>query len=145
MKKIVLAGFIGLLSVITLNTGCRYEEGPRFTIRSAKHRIQRTWVIEQYFENQVDKTSDFKKLFPDWSLILKNPEDYTYTLVYSTSPFLIKEDGSWEFLEGATKINLRKDKTGNNIWIIKRLKSNSLWVEQTDGNGKLIGYHLKSE
>lgn len=138
----ILASVSLTVLFISAATGCRYKDGPKLTFRSAGKRIAQVWIIEKYQEDNTDKTSDFKNTFPDWNLDMTG-ENNAYTLVYSTSPWLVSESGSWELIENGTKLNLKKNKTGSNIWIINRLKTKSLWVEQTDGNGKKITYHLK--
>jgi hypothetical protein len=98
------------------------------------------WKMDMCLENGVDKTADFKSLFANWKLVIR--DDNTYTLSYDFF-ILFTENGKWEFLENGTKINLRKDGTGTNTWTITRLKTDDMWTEQIQSNGDKIQYRLK--
>lgn len=110
------------------------------TLRSAEARIVNTWIIDKVFENGVNKTTEFKDLFKDWKLIIKSDKNYELSYTFFSK---VTETGTWEFQEGATKINLRKDGTGTNVWLITRLKKNDAWVEQKQNNGDLVQYRMK--
>lgn len=132
--------FTGLF--VTIFTGsCRYKDGPNFTLRSAKSRIVNEWRVHQILENSQDKTADFKSVFPDWKLDIR--EDHTYTLSYSTFIGDYTETGKWEFLDGGIKINLRKDGSGDNIWTILRLMKDEFWAEQIDKDKNHWEYRLR--
>jgi hypothetical protein len=133
---------ISLLLFTLLSLGaCRYKDGPKFTVRSAKARMSNTWKVHKYTYDDADQTTTFKSLSPNWELTMN--KDYTYVWKYTALFLKIEENGTWEFLEGGTKFNLRKDGTGSNIWTITRLKENEIWAEQLDNNSKLIQYQLR--
>ena len=131
---------IFLFTLLSLGA-CRYKDGPKLTVRSAKARISNAWQIYKYSFDGKDETTTFKAISPTWVLTMN--KDNTYVWKYTAILFNIEEKGTWEFLEGGTKFNLRKDGTGSNIWTITRLKEKEIWVEQVDNNGKLIQYQLR--
>lgn len=139
MRNFLLAVVFTFILVLP---ACRYDDGPKFTIRSSKARITANWYMYQYLENDKDLTDNFNGLFPDWLLEIK--KDNTYTISFTFFNGKNTENGKWEFSDANKQINLKKDGTGTNIWKITRLKSHELWAEQTDGNGKRIQYHLKN-
>ncbi len=137
MKKQFLLGVV-FLSLLVIQS-CRYKDGPKFTLRSAKARITNTWRMHHYIDNGTDKTNDFNNVWPNWKLELKSDNNYT---ISTTSFIPFSESGTWVLNDAKTELNLKKNNSGNNIWIISRLKSKELWAHQTDGNGHLIEYQL---
>lgn len=130
-----------IIAVLLSTTGCRYKDGPNLTFRSAKARIVNEWRVHQILENGQDKTTDFKSVFPDWKLDIR--EDNTYSLSYTTFIGTYTENGTWQFLDGGIKINLRKDGSGDNIWTILRLMKDEFWAEQIDKDNKHWEYRLR--
>ncbi|MBL7811837.1 MAG: hypothetical protein JNL57_06400 [Bacteroidetes bacterium] len=130
------------LTALLILGGCRYEKGPKFSLRSADKRIVRVWVMDKYYDNGVDKTDYYKSLFPGYKLEIKDDNNYTLT-AESIIPF--KETGTWEWQEGKTKLNLRKNGTGTNVWRVLRLTAKEFWADQVDGNGHTIEYRLKAD
>lgn len=139
MKNHLLLITASLLSVMMISS-CRYKDGPKFTIKSAKTRAVNDWVMGSVLENGVDKTSDFNSLFKNWKLSLKDDNKYVLSYEFFVT---ISENGTWEFQENGIKLNLKKDGTGTNVWTITRLKTNDMWLEQVQSNGDLIQYKLK--
>ena len=103
--------------------------------------MSNTWKVYKYTYDGTNQTTTFKSLSPNWELTMN--KDYTYVWKYTALFLKIEENGTWEFLEGGTKFNLRKDGTGSNIWTITRLKEKEIWAEQLDNNSKLIQYQLR--
>lgn len=136
-SKLALTIIMGIACV-----GCRYEDGPKLTVRSAKNRAVASWYMYKCTQDGADKTSDFNTLFPNWLLVLK--KDNTYSLSFTFFNGKNEETGNWEFQDGGKKINLKKDGKGTNIWTLTRLKNHELWAEQKDDNGQLIVYHLRN-
>lgn len=137
MKSVYLFLFLGL----TLGA-CRYKDGPSISFRTAKNRVTNTWIVDKYSSNGADHTSNFHQLFPNYTLIIRKDGNYTLT---TTGVFGFTENGKWEFQTNATKINLRKDGSGTNVWNITRLKSTEFWANQRDNNGDLLELRFKSK
>ncbi len=137
--NIKLLTFISMIMVFQVS--CRYEDGPGISFRTAKNRLVNIWQIEKVYDNGTEVTNDFKSTFPNWTLEMT--KDMDYTLSYSTFVGTYKETGDWELLENGTKLNLRKDGTGTNVWKIKRLTSSELWATQQQSNGNTVEYRLK--
>jgi hypothetical protein len=128
--------------VLFLIAGCRYKDGPAFSVLSAKTRVTNTWVIQRYSDNGNDQTNNFNLLFPNYTLTIK--DDNSYTIISNgIAPF--NESGKWEFQENATKINFKKNNSGTNVLKITRLKIDELWANQTDIDGHLIEYRLRNK
>lgn len=130
------------LSLCFSLAACRYKDGPTLSFRTAKARVTNTWIVDKYSSNGDDHTNNFHQLFPNYTLTIRDDGNYTLT---STGTFGFSENGKWEFQSNATKINLRKDGSGTNVWNITRLKSNEFWTNQRDNNGDFIELKFKSK
>jgi hypothetical protein len=138
MKRIfviILAASLGMM--LTFNSCKKYEDGPTFSLASAKSRVVNKWKIEKVLAFGFDVTA----LFTGFTMEFKS--DFTYTITYtgvSTS-----ETGAWRF--DATKENIYT-KPDNSVietkWEILRLKSDELWVNYSDGTN-LYEIHLVSQ
>lgn len=106
---------------------CRYEDGPKISLRSVKARLTNTWVVHHIYKDGVDKTSDFNAYFPNYKLVIK--DDNNYVLSFEGF-FGSTENGTWSLNDEKTELNLKKDGTGTNKWKIKRLTHTEFWAEQ---------------
>lgn len=138
MKKIIY--FISLTLALS---ACKYEDGPKFSLRSKTHRAVNTWYLDKVLENGTDKTSDYKNAYVNYQVSIK--ADKTYELKYR--PFNIgdyTETGNWDFSSDKLFINFTPKSGNNNTskWKILRLKETETWVMQTI-DGKDLELHLK--
>ena len=129
--------FLSFLSVIVLlAAGCsKFEEGPGFSLRTKKARIQNTWIVEKAFIND--------------SLIAGSPVDSFYIFFSKKGEVQITSvidslgaisyettSGSWDFIDISDSPKLAMVLNDNNtpfgneilIWEIIRLANDELWI-----------------
>lgn len=133
--------YILLAAVITLSS-CKYEDGPKLSLRSKKARAVNTWYIDKMYEEGVDKTDAYKNMYVNYKLEIK--DDNNYTINYR--PFNIgeyNEKGTWKFSGDKQNIIFTPaNTTQENSFKILRLKNNEAWVKNTI-DGKQVEWHLK--
>ncbi|MFN5217824.1 MAG: hypothetical protein ACK5CL_03580 [Sphingomonadales bacterium] len=129
------------LSVLVLHTSSckRYEEGPAFTLRTAKARLVNTWEIEKYMVNGEDITALVLPFFGEHSLELSRDNRYEWNIGG------MNEKGKWSFIENRDKVEMLED--GDSIKFsqkIIKLTNNEFWVEgQEDGDNIEVHYKTK--
>lgn len=115
-------------------SGCKkYPDGPGFSLLSRKARLANTWHISSYFENSVDRTSDFKNIFQD--AVFTTTKDGSYSLTYKAFGLTnYNETGTWRFINNdadfETNPNNGTGTTGKHH--ILKLKDKELWYTDTD-------------
>jgi hypothetical protein len=135
-QKLVL-----LISSLLILSSCIYEEGPQFSLISKKSRAVNIWTLDKAYENGVDKTDEYKRVFVNYKIDIK--KDDNYELSYSPLNFgKYTENGTWKFSDDKLKIIFTpKGTTQNNEWKILRLKKSECWVIQNI-NGKDVELRL---
>jgi hypothetical protein len=130
-----------LLFSIALGS-CKYEEGPKISVRTKKHRAVNTWYLEKVFENGVDKTNDYKSSYVDYKIEIK--DDDKYTLNYKAfNLWYYNESGTWSFSNDKININFNPaGSAGPSSWKILKLKEHETWVVQQI-NGKDVELRMK--
>lgn len=132
---------IPLIALIVF-AGCKYEDGPKLSLRSKKARAVNTWYIDEVYENGVNKTSDYKNAYVNYSMTIK--DDNKYELKYR--PFNVgdyTETGEWSFSGDKQYINFGpQGGSGSSRWKILRLKETETWVIQTI-DGKDVELRMK--
>lgn len=148
-NTIILFIAIGFISAFA---GCKkYEEGPSLSLRTKKKRLAREWVIEDYFRNGNNETSQL--------LISNYVENYTKEGVHTRSyndknGDLISETGQWQFDNDKEQISVTgvgsiewTDQTStvsSSSYVILRLTSKELWYYYENGGNK-HEIHLKEK
>jgi hypothetical protein len=112
-QKLVL-----LISSLLILSSCIYEEGPQFSLISKKSRAVNIWTLDKAYENGVDKTDEYKRVFVNYKIDIK--KDDNYELSYSPLNFgKYTENGTWKFSDDKLKIIFTpKGTTQNNEWKI---------------------------
>jgi hypothetical protein len=129
------------LSVLVLHTSSckRYEEGPAFTLRTAKARLVNSWEIEKYMVNGEDITALVLPFFGEHSLEFSRDNRYVWNIGG------MNEKGKWSFIENRDKVEMLED--GDSIKFsqkIIKLTNNEFWVEgQEDGDNIEVHYKTK--
>ena len=138
MKKLIYP-----VLILLLVSACKYEDGPKLSLRSKAHRAINTWYLDQAFEGGTNKTDDYKNAYFNYQIDIN--KDKSYTIKYRPfNVFDYKETGTWDFSSDKLYINFTPS-TGSNgasKWKILRLKEKETWVVQTI-NGKDVELHLK--
>ena len=134
-----------ILSILTLTllfSACKYEDGPKLSIRTKKHRAVNSWSIDKVLEDGVDKTDAYKNAYVNYQVTLQ--KDKSYEIKYR--PFNISdylETGTWDFSSDKLYINFApKDSKSPSKWKILRLTENETWVIQNI-NGKDVELRMK--
>ena len=125
-KRIILTLTIALVSMFTITSCKKYEEGPGLSLRSKTARLAEDWVIEKYIYNGEDRTEEAKALFgADFSFTIKDGGTYTINGDFS-------DEGKWELIESKEVLQLTP-KDGEIIkYTILKLKNEELWLRYTD-------------
>lgn len=128
------------LSVLVLHTSSckRYEEGPAFTLRTAKARLVNTWEIEKYMVNGEDITALVLPLFGEHSLEFCRDKRYEWNIGG------MNEKGKWSFIENKDKIEMLRGDTLPFSQKIIKLTNNEFWVEGRE-SGDNIEVHYKTK
>ena len=130
----------------TLFIGCKkYPDGPAFSLLSRSARMANTWHIDTYYENNVDKTSDFKNAFQNAQLIINKNGNYSF---YYKAFGLVdyNESGNWKFSNNDADFVTTPTSSSGSVGThhILKLEDKELWYkEDPDGSGIVREYHLK--
>ncbi|MEW6468335.1 MAG: hypothetical protein AB1458_05385 [Bacteroidota bacterium] len=145
MKKVVF-----VLGIIVIISACKkYEEGPVFSLRSKKARVDNTWKIEKYYENGVDLTAAVLSA-EDITIDLTKEGKVTWTEVDLQSGSGNTKTGVWEFTDSKKSIlvqisgGVSFSGTGSDIWNILRLKNKEFWFTVMNGSDQ-VEVHLISK
>lgn len=122
-------------------TGCIYEDGPKFSLRSKNARIINTWYIDKVYEEGVDKTDDYKSVYVNYKLDIKS--DDNYDLSYKFGNLInYSESGTWKLSDDKTKLLYTPKNGKENSWTILRLKNSEFWAEMSLNN-KTVKIYFK--
>ncbi len=139
MRKISLTLFAIALTAMLLPSCGKYEEGPAFSIIPKKSRIVNIWKIEKVFINDVDRSDLYQTTIDSYKLELT--KDGKLTVSYTNSLGTLSQNGTWE-LESSNE-NLSFTINGDkDTFKIMRLKSNEMWLEETDAGQKFTTHYV---
>lgn len=138
MKSTLKFGLaISIIASSILSSCGKYEEGPKLSLASKKGRVANTWMIEKFYEDGVDKTSDYRTFAASESFEYKKDGTYTQSQT-ATSLFgggTDTDSGTWEFINDNEDIKTLSSEAGStpDTMRILRLKSNEMWVKSVSG------------
>lgn len=122
-----------ILTLVTLVSCKKYEDGPILSFRSKKERIANSWRAETTTRDGNTLAKDAKV---EQAYFNKDGEAIVVMNGILNVPLSL--EGTWEFDESKESINLDLI-SGSEIyqdsWKITRLKENSLWVNVEDSTG----------
>ena len=131
MKKIFVFA-VAAVTVMSLSlTSCnKYEEGPGFTVRTAKARAAGDWKLTKYTVNGTDYTSTIGTITSTMD------KDGTYTSTWTSGSLTDTDTGTWEFNSDKTTITFLSSTSGStaDTWTILELKSKEMKLRQIDGS-----------
>lgn len=116
------------LMLLLLLQGCKkYEDGPRFSLRTKKARLTGTWTLEKLESGGRDVT--YMSLAPasECKMVLGRDGSYSQSIGNSSA------SGNWDF--GGSKLFLEITLKPNNArlnYTIRRLTNKELWLELGD-------------
>lgn len=142
MKKIIIGGLIALAAVTVSTTSCnKYEDGPAFSLLTKKSRLCGEWVIDKYFYNDVDQTTNYNSLVGA-NYVLEIEKDGNYRTEGSFT-----DNGTWELGEDKDDVRMKSNQANSSevSYRILRLKSKELWLRYTAPNGDIEKFYYKAK
>lgn len=120
----------------------KYEEGPVFSLRSKKERVANDWRMHAYFENGVDKTTDYLNIYQGAKYSMSKTENFVFSYKF-LGVIAIEQSGEWHFNSNKTGIIFTQLSPSADSWVldIKRLKEKEMWLTESD-SGITKEYHL---
>lgn len=136
MKKTPL--LIAFFTMLLLASCGKYEDGPRFSLRSKTSRITGSWTIEKYAVDDIDYTSDVSGAF-DFT------EEGTFNRIEVYLGQTFSDSGNWELSSSNEFIILTSSVGGAHAsYEILRLTNTEFWFSRTD-YGVTELFHLKAK
>jgi hypothetical protein len=125
-NKITLLALLTVgISVSTLQSCKKYENGPSLSLRSRTERVANVWKIESYILDGSDLTS----------LTTGYTETYTKDKDFSFSYGSQSGTGKWVFQNDDKEIKVYGiDGQESKIMKILKLEEKSFWYQSTEGN-----------
>jgi hypothetical protein len=146
MKKIGILSVAALIMGGIALTSCKkYEDGPALSLLTKTMRATGVWEIESYFENDVDKTSDYRLLISSESVELK--KDGAYSSSFTSGSLTISDNGTWEFISDKEEIKMLSSQAGSqpDTLVILRLKNKEMWVTEKTPGSIRSEWHYKAK
>ena len=136
---------LSLIAVAFVFVSCKkYPDGPDISLRSKTERLANTWQIDVWFENGVNKTTDAKNVYKDYTMIIDKAGSYSTTFKWlGILPH--SESGTWSFNGDKSKVVFTKttpEPSTTSEWTILKLMENDLWGQFEDSS-KVIKVQLK--
>ncbi|MCC7301610.1 MAG: hypothetical protein IT233_03115 [Bacteroidia bacterium] len=131
-----------LVLLISFPACKKYEDGPLFSLRSKKERIANDWKISGYWENGVNKLTDFQNTFQGAKYSLTKSENFVFT--YKLLGLIdVEQSGTWHLSGDKDAILFNQTAPTADNWslTILRLKERELWLQETD-SGTVKEYHF---
>jgi len=140
MKKFLnLSLILAILFTITFTSCKKYPDGPTISLASKTSRVANIWVIDQIFENGTDVTAYYLAFIGNSYSI-----EYTKDGNVTATAGIITQTGTWAF--DGSKENLITSISGSSkTEKILRLKSDEMWLSETDNGGNVTETHLRTK
>lgn len=130
MKKIAFL-LIAVIAVIMVSCG-KYEEGPSFSLLPKKSRVVNVWKVEKTIYKVGSSTTENAG---DDNVSIEFKSDDTYVSTWTNGSTSLSTKGTWNFDSKKENIEMQEDGSSTkNISKIIMLKSNEMWLSQTNGN-----------
>lgn len=144
MKKLSI--LFAAFAVVFLASCGKYEDGPGFSLRSKKSRIEGDWTVESAVQAGVDITSDITfggtvDVTFDKDGVFK----YTYDYTILGQPINGSVTGTWDFSDDKSAVVVTNGSGNSDSSKILRLTNKELWLEETDSNGSTYEVHYKAK
>ncbi len=115
-------------AVVIFNfTSCKYEDGPKISLKSKTARLTGEWEVTKLGDEDIDNMELIMEFEKDG--------DFTYDITYSYYgyEYSYKIKGEWEWEDKKEIIDLNIDGSHTELEV-KRLTNKELWVEDEDGD-----------
>jgi hypothetical protein len=146
MKKITMLAVAALMMGGIALTSCKkYEEGPAISLLTKKMRLAGTWELESYWENGVDKTTDYRQGVTSETIVYE--KEGTYTISMNTIIGTYNDAGTWEFINDKLEIKSQSNTAGSDpdTVIIVRLKNKEMWAKEKTPGTTEVEWHYKAK
>lgn len=122
MKKAV-----AFLLVVIVSSGCATK------LEQARTNITQTWRISKVFKNGADITANYISTHEDYRISFDNNAGFVESYYpFSGSP-QVTVNGSWEFIDGITKLNLT-DNNQTRLFRIDQLDEDNFNIANLSAN-----------
>lgn len=126
MKKLFAPVVVVLLLISLTFSSCgKYEDGPMFTVRTAKARLCQTWKPAKYIDGSSGSETSAGANDPTVTYAKDGECKITSQIGTAT--------GTWEFTSDKTGILTNFSGITNTVTIL-RLTMKELWVKDSDGD-----------
>lgn len=150
MRKYIAIIFTLMLAATLFDSCGRYENGPAFSLRSAKSRLIGEWYLTDLLVNDKHEQALFDK--ESSSVVILN-YDGTFSYSMPVVRSLNEKSGLWTFGEDKTELILTEvDSLNGNSdhnYKITRLSNTELWLvngsEEYSGYDDLIERHFEKK
>lgn len=130
MKKLfkTMIAVVAIGSLFLASCG-KYEEGPGFTVRTAKARASGDWKLTSLTVNGTDYTSSL-----GGTITMTVDKDGTYKTTYSSTAGTNETTGTWTFNDDKTTISFTESGSSStaDVYTILELKSKEMKLQQVD-------------
>lgn len=130
MKKFSLLFVVAIVVSLALSSCSKYDEGPTLTLRSKASRLNGEWKITKVTENGVARSFDANA-----RVTMDKDGGYKYTTSYLGQS--VTGEGTWKLSSDSEKITFTStygQYTDSEEYVIKRLSSKELFLEQRDAD-----------
>lgn len=139
MKKTFCIAVAALMfGGLALSSCKKYEDGPALSIHTKKGRVAGDWEVEQYLQDGVDKTSDYRSIIASETFTYDKDGSYTSSATATTAfgGQTSTDNGTWAFIdnkEQITSTSSAANSTADTMQIL-RLTNKEMWVKTVSGS-----------
>jgi hypothetical protein len=144
MKNFKKAVALLIITICFINISCsKYEDGPKFSLRTKKARLAGNWSIDKVTDNGTDVTSQ---------TVAAVGTGYRFNIEkdgkFKETGDGFSKSGSWTLGEDKDDVSFKYDNdttipNGTLTYRILKLKNKELWLRHTATNGAQEITHLK--
>lgn len=143
LKPLVFS-FIVFGMISSFSSCKKYEDGPSLSVASKKGRVANNWKMEAEYKNGVQQQLDADDLA--YRIEFSKDGAVTEKFTDTGTGVVSSYTGTWDFSSDketlTTTITYGPGDIDVETYKILRLKSNELWLEQTDSNGNKTEIHF---
>jgi len=129
--------------------GCKYEDGPGISFRSACARVTGEWVIESLTVDGADSLPNFNNRFGNCSVYEFMDTGSEYLLRGFPCDSIFDDHGHWQLGEDNTSLYFTLGNpygpVGRADWQIIRLANDEMWLRTEYFNYKMYEIHFKTK
>lgn len=129
MKRFASLAIVATIMIAGFTSCNKYEDGPSFTLKSAKSRLCREWKVKKVSEQVTVDEIDVTNFWASLVYTFNKSGDFTRTNNGVNSM------GTWEFSDDKEELRLKlSNSTDVEVYVIRRLTSDDLWINRVVGS-----------